>query len=108
MGCVGSVLRAVGCAPIRGDPRQRPGASKPREGRALGTYPPKTRSEKVNSYMPKVQLPQYHSIRSRPLHLPAAAQARPCLIFTRSLRAAAHPPRGSLRANFGRQSLPGT
>ena len=52
MGCVGSVLRGFGCAPIRGDPRQRPGASKPREGRALGTYPPKTRSEKVNLHIP--------------------------------------------------------
>ena len=59
MGCVGSVLRAVGCAPIRGDPRQLPGASEPREGRALGTYRPKTGSEKVNLHMPK-ELPKYN------------------------------------------------
>ena len=63
MGCVGSVLRAVGCAPIRGDPRQRSGASDPREGRALGTYRPKTRSEKETYTYHKCTLP---GIRSRP------------------------------------------
>ena len=87
MGCVGSVLRAFGCAPIRGDPRQRPGASsKPREGRALGTYRPKTGSEKVNLHMPK-ELPkynhQYHSVQARTQCITVSVLARtvagPCI-----------------------------